>query len=358
MDFDRSTIAQDMQKAGYVTGQVGKWHRGGWNRSPRGPRAAGFDRYCSFNYPEMFELQNAGRGGNCYWWTHLWQDDQRVELKDQGTSDYLNDYAARFIREHRDGPFFLYYAMNLVHRPFVATPDHADSESFEKRTAKKGRVENFASMVGYLDTLVGRLLDVLIAEGLEKNTIVIFTADNGTDNVGEASTLRSEFLGRKVRGGKYFPTELGANVPFLVRWPGVVKRGTVMRALTDFSDLRPTFCQLAQRLAPDDLFLDGRSLVPVLKGESVSHRPWIYTYGNYDQSSKKYKAPGHYPKGFTHYVRDGRWKVGSDGRLFDLDTDPFEEVPLTSGLNRDAAEAKERLAGALKELRSSQPRRW
>ena len=358
MDFDRSTLAHDLQKAGYATAAVGKWHRGGWDRLPKGPRLAGFDRYCSFNYPEMFHLQKQGQGGNCYWWTHLWQDDRRVEVKDQGTSDYLNDYAARFIREHREKPFFLYYAMNLVHRPFVATPDYADSEDFEQRTAKKGRVENFAPMVAYLDTLVGRLLEVLKTECLEKNTIVIFTADNGTDNVGEASTLRSIFHGREVRGGKYYPTELGANVPFLVRWPGVVKPGTVTQALTDFADLRSTFCQLARRPLPNQLVLDGQSLVPVLTGKSRSHRPWIYTYGNHDRSSKKYKKPEQYPNGFTHYVRDGRWKYGSDGQLFDLAADPFEETPLTGELNAEAAEARKRLAGNLEALRRSQPRRW
>lgn len=358
MDFERSTFALDLHKAGYVTGQVGKWHRGGWTRSPKGPRLAGFDRYCSFNYPEMFELQNEGRGGNCYWWTHLWQDDRRVEVRDRGTSDYLNDYAGQFICDHRDRPFFLYYAMNLVHRPFVATPDRMDSENFEERTAKKGRVENFHSMVAYLDTLVGRLLNVLRSQGLEENTIVIFTADNGTDNVGEASTLRSEFQGREVRGGKYFPTELGANVPLLVRWPGVVKSGSVSQALADFSDIRPTLCQLAGQPLPDDLVLDGQSLVPVFTGESTSHRPWIYTYGNFDRSSKKYKTPEQYPKGFTHYVRGGRWKYGSDGQLFDLAADPFEERPLSGYLEEDASEAKRRLGAALEGLRSSTPRRW
>ena len=357
MDFDRSTLAHDLQQAGYATAAVGKWHRGGWSRTPKGPKAAGFDRYCSFNYPEMFQLQNEGRGGNCYWWTHLWQDDRRVEVKDQGTSDYLNEYAIEFIRKRRKRPFFLYYAMNLVHRPFVATPNRVDAETFEQRTAKKGQVENFASMVAYLDTLVGRILDALKAEGLGENTIVIFTADNGTDNVAEASTLRSKFLGREVRGGKYYPTEMGANVPYLVRWPGVVKAGTVTRALTDFSDLRPTFCQLAGRARPEDLFLDGQSLLPVFT-ESVTHRPWIYTYGNYDRSSKKYKKPEQYPKGFTHYVRDERWKYGCDGRLFDLAADPFEEAPLSGQLTGEAAAARERLAEALEELRNTEPRRW
>lgn len=358
MDFDRSTLAGDLREAGYVTAAVGKWHRGGWDLSPQGPRAAGFQRYCSFNYPEMFRLQNEGSGGNCYWWTHLWQDDKRAEIKDQGTSDYLNDYAVRFIREHHQQPFFLYYAMNLVHRPFVATPDHVDSESFEQRTAKKGKVENFASMVAYLDTLVGRFMDVLKAEGLEENTIVIFSADNGTDNVAEASTLRSKFREREVQGGKYYPTELGANVPLIVRWPGVVQGGTVTQALTDFSDFRPTFCQLAERDVPNDLVLDGRSLVPVLAGKAETHRQWIYTYGNYDHSSKKYKKPQQYPKGFTHYVRDSRWKYGSDRRLFDLARDPFEETPLTGEFEGEAAEARERLAKTLKQLRHSEPRTW
>jgi arylsulfatase A len=246
----------------------------------------------------------------------------------------------------------------MLHRPFVAMPDHADSESFEQRTAKRGRAENFPAMVRYLDTLVGRVLEVLRSEGLEENTIVIFTADNGTDNASEASTLRSRYRGREVRGGKYYPTELGVDVPLLVRWPGVVQAGSVSRALTDLSDFRPTFCQLAGAALPGDIALDGRSLVPVLTGEVKSHREWIYTYGNFDRSSKKYKRPEQFPDGFIHCVRDQRWKYGSDGRLFDLETDPFEEQPLFGNISEEAVEAKQRLETVLERLRNSTPRRW
>ena len=78
------TIATALKKEGYRTAAVGKWHRGGWNRTPKGPKLAGFDRYCSFDYPEMFELQKEGRGGNCFWWTHLWQDDRRPGCSVEG----------------------------------------------------------------------------------------------------------------------------------------------------------------------------------------------------------------------------------------------------------------------------------
>jgi arylsulfatase A len=161
-------------------------------------------------------------------------------------------------------------------------------------------------MIAYADRVVGRLLDTLYELGLEENTVVIFTADNGTDNVREASSLRSKFLGQQVQGGKYFPTELGVNVPLLVRWPGRISAGSVTDALVDFTDLFPTLVDLAEASPPDDYRLDGRSLKPCFLGEAATEKPIIYSWGNFEQNSKKYKAPAVYADELLHVVRN--WK--------------------------------------------------
>jgi arylsulfatase A len=193
---------------------------------------------------------------------------------------------------------------------------------------------------------------------LEQNTIVVFTSDNGTDNVIEAATIRSRFIGREVRGGKYFPTELGINVPMIVRWPGRIATSSASKELVDFTDVMPTLAELAGAKLPPDYFLDGRSFVPTLLGRARPAKEFIYSYGNFEQSSKKYKEPQRFPKQWLHVVRDGRWKYYSDGRLFDLRNDFLETAPIAPGTRPEADAALARLKGQLESLRKTQPRVW
>ena len=222
----------------------------------------------------------------------------------------------------------------------------------------RGQVENFVPMLGYADRLVGKLLDALKELGLEQNTIVLFTGDNGTDNVIEARNIRSRFLGQEVRGGKYFPTELGVNVPLLVRWPGRVNPGSVSKALVDFTDVLPSFADAAGAKLPPDYALDGRSFVPVLLGRAQAPKEFIYSWGNFEQSSKKYKEPQLHQEQWLHIVRDGRWKLYSDGRLFDTQIDFLEGKPVVPGTQPEADAARTRLKQQLETLRKTQPRAW
>ena len=354
MNYDLKTVAHYMQDAGYVTGMAGKWHRGGWDLEPKGPRKAGFMNYSSFNYPE-YNL-------NPFWGITIWQDGEPVELgKYDSSSDYFNNYLIEFIENNKDHPFFFYYPLNLVHRPFLPVPTNPDiHEAYlrEKLTRNRGELEYFQENVAYLDKLIGRVLTTLEEQGLIDNTIVIFSGDNGTDNVQEARELRSDFKGQSVMGGKYFPTELGVNVPLIVYAPGFVSEARIVRTPVDFTDLLPTFYELSGFQPTENLDTDGLSFAPLLYGEDFSGREWIYSYGNFEHNSSKYKDPVNNPDAFYHVISNGEWKYYSDGRLFNVGKDKIEENQIPPGYSEESEAARNKLMYELERLRGSEPKLW
>ena len=268
-----------------------------------------------------------------------------------------------FMKRNREKPFLAYYCMGLMHRPFQPTPEHPQAPrpgepAPQAWTERRGQAENFEPMLRYADRLVGKLLDAIKDLGLEQNTLVFFSADNGTDNVIEAKAIRSRFMGQEVQGGKYFPTELGVNVPLLVRWPGRIQPGSVSKALVDFTDVLPSLAEVAGAKLPQDYTLDGRSFIPVLLGRAHAPKEFIYTWGNFEQSSKKYKEPHLHQEQWLHVARDGRWKLYSNGRLFDTRSDFLETKPIPPGAQPEADAARTRLKQHLEILRKTEPRAW
>ena len=358
-----TTIAQLMRDSGYATGFAGKWQLGGWirvgNRKPLIVRA-GFDEYLSYDAGRLLEDSRIGKG-NRFWGGTVYQDGKTSRLEAYGPDTY-SDYLVDFMRRHRDEPFFAFYAMTTMHRPFHPTPDHADAPDPGRAPPSawlgaRGKSEHFASIMAYGDSMVGKLLNELKSLGIDDRTLVIFTSDNGTDNKVEAKTVRSRYRDRTVGGGKYFPTEMGASVPLIIRWPDRVRAGVVSDALVDLTDLLPTICVAAGVAIPSDGGFDGHSLLPVLDGQRRRHKRMIYTWGNFDQDSAKYKQPARYRRDLLHVVRDERWKLYSDGRLFDLSSDYFEKEPIRFD-SEEAAAARKRLAAFRDDLRSSGEQLW
>ncbi len=352
-DFDRQpTIANALANAGYATAVTGKWHLGGWEKKPFGPTQAGFANYATFNYAEQLEEDDAGIG-NFFWNTHLWVDGERVRLGQRYSSAYFRDFAVRTNEEHQDQktPFFLYYPLMLAHRPFMPT-DLSEATGVDFR-GRRGELKHFSEMVTYVDNIVGTLRKTLERTGQSENTLLIFTADNGTDNVGEARELRSQWKGQSIKGGKYVPSELGANVPFFACWPGTIAAGSRYQKPIDFTDLYPTLCRLAQADCPETL--DGHDLTPVFRGEGDSSRKYAYTWGIFEYSSKKYKTPIEFREELLHIIRDERWKYLSNGNLFDISADPMEK----NVLDQDQyPEVRARMRAALETLRDTEPKRW
>ncbi len=353
------TIANTLAAAGYATAVAGKWHLGGWDAPPFGPTRAGFQHYATYNYPEQFD-EDLDATGNFFWNTNLWlgapgREPRRLRLGSTYSPAYFRDFAVRFIEEQagREGPFFLYYPEILVHRPFV--PTDLSETTGEDHRGRVGDARNFPEMVRYTDDIVGALLGALERTGQSQDTLFVFTADNGTDNVQEAKGMMARWRGREVLGGKYLPTELGANVPLVVRWPGKVEAGSRYRGPVDFTDFHLTFARLAGAEPPEGL--DGHDLAPVLTGAGPSTRVHAHTWGVYEYSSRKYKTPQDFPDDILHVIRDEQWKYVSDGRLYDLSDEPLVEPdePLPADAH---PEVRRRLAAALEELRSSGTRLW
>jgi len=233
--------------------------------------------------------------------------------------DVYTDYLIRFITEHKDQPMMLYFPMALTHGPLTTTPAEPDVVNSH---------EKFKAMIRYTDLLVGRLCKALDKLRIRNRTIIIFTTDNGSGG-GHTGTLK----GRKIRGGKAKKTENGVCAPFIVNCPGLVPQGVVTDALTDFTDLLPTFAELGGADVPKDLQIDGVSIAPLLLGKAKdSGRKWIMALGHgaarLDEKGVRGKAD------YTERViRDKRYKVWvSEQRLitqlYDLQSDPLEQKNL------------------------------
>lgn len=174
------------------------------------------------------------------------------------------------------------------------------------------------------------------------NTLVIFTADNGT-----FPSLLSVLNGKVVKGDKGAPTDAGTHVPMIVRWPGRVPAGKVIGDLVDFTDFVPTLAAVTGASLPIAVTIDGRSFAPQLMGRAGKPREWIYCY--YDPRWGKFKPSTH--------AQDKRFKLYADGRFYDYRADPLEASPLTEGLKSDQAAAKRKLQRVIDDFAAQGPGR-
>ncbi len=293
-----------LKKAGYVTGSVGKW-----GQIQLGPGEWGFDEYLVFP------------GSGRYWrdqTTFYTENGKRKDLPEgKYLPDIMHDFAVSFIDRHKDQPFFLYYPMSHIHGPIVPTPD-------SKKGADKDQL--YADNIEYMDKLVGKLMKELDRQHLRKNTVVIFTGDNGTARFG---TKIATVDGKPISGQKAQMLEGGSRVPLAVNWPGHTPAGKVNNDLTDFSDFFATFAELAGAKLPEGVTLDSHSFAPQIEGETGSPRKWVYVELN-----------------GRSYARDARFKLTRAGELFDLSEAPFKEIPVAKDTKDSAAIA------ARKELRA------
>ena len=240
---EEPAIARVLQNAGYATGHCGKWRQMGAL-----PGDWGFDEYIT-----------DPTAGGYYWQTNYTKNGKLVEAgKEIYYPDVCHEFALDFIKRHRDKPFFFYYASHLVHGPILRTPDTAEGTTDRERL--------YADNVAYLDKQVGDLVRHIDELGLRENTLIIFTADNGTAQ--RSRTLK----GRELSGQKASMLDCGAHVPFIANWKGTTPAGKVTKSLVDFSDLLPTFAELARGELPSGTAFDGKSLAAELRGQPASPR--------------------------------------------------------------------------------------
>ncbi len=324
------SIADLFRDSGYATAVGGKWQLQGGNNAAGVEAGRGFDAYCLWN------TGNTGR--KRYWNPSLESDGQILESgEDDYGPDVVTDFLLRFVEENWNRPFFVYYPMILVHSPFEPTPHSTDRES-------KDRQANFVDMVEYTDFIVGRFQDKLEELGLLRSTVFVFTSDNGTHH-----TLSSDLHGTTILGDKGSTTDAGTHVPLIVNAPGMIAGGRVLDDLIDFADFLPTLAQAAGLDFPVSDRIDGRSFWDRLQGRPGNPREWLFTYYFPRPFATEFNSPYTHPE--VLYVRDKRYKLYADGKLFDVRADPHETHPLPDG-----EEASNSVRAKLREALDSMPR--
>ena len=322
-----TTVASLLKNAGYATAAAGKWQINDFRVMPDAMRQHGFDDWCLWTGYETNNPPSAER----YWDAYVNTPEGSQTHKGKFGPDLYADFLIDFAERHKDEPMFLYWPMCLTHGPLVHTPDEPDVT--EKYATHK-------AMVRYTDTLVGRVVAKLDDLGIRDNTIIIFTTDNGSG--GGFTATRN---GHQVKGGKGKKSEAGVCEPFIVNCPGLVPAGVTTDALTDFTDLLPTFLELAGTRLPKELKIDGASIAPVLLGiTDNSKRDWIMALGHGAAKLDEQGVRGQYDYA-SRVIRDKRYKVWVDTNrtitdLYDLHADPWEEKNLIASTNPAHVEAK------------------
>ena len=339
LPLDEVTVANLLRDAGYATFMAGKWQMSGFKQAwapekdccegqGQTPEEAGFDDYLVWHYHEK---------GERYADPLLWgpNGEGGIHEGEYGPDlfvDFLLDRIESHVGEDSGRPFFAYHSMVLVHAPFVPTPDSEDWTANRKAQDPA----YFRDMVAYTDKLIGRMLDGLTDLGVRDNTLILLTADNGTPSQ-ITSTMQD---GTVIPGGKGSTIDYGVHVPFIASWPAGFDGGRASDALVDLTDFLPSTVEAAGAALPEDRVFDGRSFLPVLRGEVDSARHWIFT----DFRPRFLNVPE------VTFVHDRRYKLYDDGRFFEYENDVREQSPLDADdLTEEAAAAMARLRAAMAE---------
>ena len=331
LEQSQTTFGHLFQKAGYATCIIGKWQLG---KDPASPQHAGFDTHCLWQVSEG-RADSTGRD------TRFSKPVLEINGKvlSYGDTDYgpaiVKQFGLDFIeKSHKQGqPFLLYYPMILTHCPFSPTPDSPEWNSSDTTTMTyKGEAHYFEDMVAQMDKIVGEIDDKLEKLGIQNNTLIIFTGDNGTD-----VPVISFMNDREIAGAKGKSSDAGTRVPLIIQWPEVITPNSTSLDLIDFSDFLPTICEAAN-IDVDSLDLDGQSFLPQLQGEKGAPREWIYSW--YSRNGELSKA--------RVFARNHRYKLYDSGEFYEVPEDYDELNPLdTAHLESDAKLIYQQLSDVL-----------
>ena len=303
------TLPQLLKTAGYHTGMVGKWHLG--FAEPNVPNARGFDHFHGFLADMMDDYYTHLRGGKN--WMRL--NDKEITPEGHAT-DLFSQWSIDYIEEQSktDEPFFLYLAYNAPHFPIQPPDDWLAKVQEREPQLDKKRALN-VGLIEHLDHGIGQVMAAIKSAGIEDNTIVIFTSDNG------GSIPHAQRNG-KLRGGKQDHWEGGIRVPTCVVWPKKIPSKQT-NAIGMTMDLLPTLCEIGGAKINEPV--DGTSLTDVLlndgEGESDRTLIWVRREGN-----RRYQGRAYYA------IRQGPWKMEQSSpfepmQLVNLHEDPYEQNP-------------------------------
>jgi arylsulfatase A-like enzyme len=320
---DETTIASMLKPLGYATGGFGKWGCGG--RGSTGvPEKHGFDVFLGY-YDQVH--------AHTYYPPYLIRNSTEVKLAGnnggsagQTYSHYvIHEAAMKFIRDHAKEPFFAYLPYTPPHGNFDI-PDTDPAWSLYKDKPWGEDARRYAAMVTMVDRQMGEILALLKELGIEQNTLVMFSGDNGGADYfvtkesprGVHSANKHPATGVEYRGKKGTLYEGGVRVPFFARWPGKIAPGRVSDHLGYFPDILPTVAEVTGAKAPADV--DGLSILPTLLGDTAKQRQHEYLYWEI--------------LGWTA-LRQGNWRIvrpkpAAAWELYDLATDPSESKDLAA----------------------------
>jgi arylsulfatase A-like enzyme len=340
---DEITMAEVLKKAGYATGMFGKWHLG--DQPEFLPTRQGFDEYFGIPYSHDIHPYHPRQDRFQFPPLPLLRGEKVIEAEPD--ADYLTrrvtDHAVAFIEKHKDHPFLLYVPHPIPHTPLHVSPPYMEgvSEEVKKKLAKENqsidyrtRSKLFPQAISEIDASVGRIVGALKEHGLDRNTLVIFTSDNGPA-IGSAGPLR----GRK--GSAY---EGGMREPTVVWWPGKIPAGMVCDELLTAMDLLPTFAKLAGASIPTDRVIDGKDIWPVLSGQPGAKSPhdrFFYHQGDRLRAVRSGLWKLHLPK------RVGKKKKLAPVELYHLGDDIGEK----HNVAKDHPEVVKRLLGYADEFK-------
>ena len=282
------TFAHDFRDAGYATAVAGKWQLGKFDEYPDQPIEHGFDEYC------MWTWVYQGKKSSRYYGPQIYRDGKVINgnAEDFGPDDY-RDFVLDFIDRKKHQPFLVYFPMALVHSPFINPPRLAKLAGSRFTDDLDTKTRAFGHMITYMDQTVGDIVAKLKEHGLEKNTLVLFTGDNGTHK-----SITSKLAGMDIKGGKGSMTEAGSRVPLLAWWPGHVQPA-VRNEFFCLVDVLPTMHSIA-----------GIKLNRKVDGMDLSH----HLIGGKGPDRKHVLI--NYGRGY--FVRESRFRLNQDGRLYDI----------------------------------------
>ena len=328
------TLAELLEPAGYHRVHIGKWHLG--RSGGMAPHDQGFDEsllmasglYLPEDHPDVVNSKQDFDGIDRFLWRAMHFSasfNGGPEFEPGGyLTDYYTDQAVRVIEANRDRPFFLYLAHWAVHTPLQALKDDYDALSH----IEEHRLRVYAAMVRSLDRSVGRVLDALRDNGLEENTLVFFTSDNGAPAYIGLPRVNEPFRGWKI---SFF--EGGIHVPFLLKWPAALPGGQTFDAPVHGFDIFSTAAAAAGVELPDDRTIDGVDLVPYVAGgaQGVPHERLFWRTGGYQVVLAD---------GYKLQISDPPGKAW----LFHLESDPTEQHNLADAEPERVATLRELLA--------------
>lgn len=360
MASNEVTIAEMLKQGGYTTGVFGKWHLG--DNYPSRPSDQGFDEsliHLSGGMGQVGDITTYFKGDTSYFDPVLWHNNQQ-EAYEGYCSDIFADQAIQFIENNKASPFFCYLSFNAPHTPLQVPDEYyqkykdidpssgfeGDTRPFPEMSEKdKEDARKVYAMVTNIDDNLGKLFKKLEELKISENTLVVFMTDNGPQQ-------RRYVAGMRGRKGNVY--QGGVRVPFYVKYPAAFAQNKDIETMSAHIDVLPTLAELCKVDLPQDRKIDGKSLLPLIQGETVDWadrslffywtRRYPEPYYNMALQKEGYKLVGK-----TNYNA-----TLEDFELFHLKTDPYEQYNLVLEDKPKATALKAELDGLYNELITSE----